>query len=364
MPCGCIVPTAHSDLQLFVDTLVPSVMTDLVNTTDTGGSLYRSGGTGGTTDAYGFTTNYVEGTGCGYWEYRQFFDDLTTNNLIGIHLVDEFNNPPQYGHSYNNFFGLQRVGIHHNVTTDPSLYYGPLGDPNEVGYTVGFRFAIYYNNGTVWLWQNVQGTTDTDNFEPTSISTMFTGLATDRRWRVIAYVVPAIVEGAHTPLISESFSIDADICGAAIWTLPPLGWAASSDDVPHIAATVKVGTGNGSEWWYIPQLSDSGVELRTKTVKDPYVIGKITNGRIRGYRFDVGQEIDIAGMEDDTRLTGASNSLPIAETDHVAQCPMVRMNLKNASMHTMRISGDGRGQTTRDRVDQICYQVATQGVRR
>jgi len=138
-------------------------------------------------------------------------------------------------------------------------------------------------------------------------------------------------------------------------------------DTPVIttsASTMRFDAGLGSRYWLIPQLSDSGQELRTKVVKDPYVIGKCTNMTIRGYRFDVGQAINVQAMEDGERLAGASRALPVPDTTEVTQSPMRKMNLANASMHTMRIEGDDTGQETRDRIDQICYQIGGQGVRR
>lgn len=153
----------------------------------------------------------------------------------------------------------------------------------------------------------------------------------------------------------------------AIWELPALEWTAeilSSVVVPPTATTQRFDAGLGSRYWLLLQLSDSGDELRSKTVKDPYVIAKSTNQTIRGYRVDVGREIDVQAMEDGDRLSGASRALSIPDTSHVVQCPMRKMSLSNASMHTMRIEGDDTGQSTRDRIDQITYQIARQGVRR
>lgn len=130
------------------------------------------------------------------------------------------------------------------------------------------------------------------------------------------------------------------------------------------SSTMRFDAGNGSEWWLLAQLSDSGQELRSKVVKDPYIIGRTTNGHLRVYRFDVGQEIDIEAMEDDERLSGASRSRPIPDKSEVTQSAMIKTNVTNASMHTIRVSGDDTDQPVRDRLDQICYQIAQQGVRR
>jgi len=138
-------------------------------------------------------------------------------------------------------------------------------------------------------------------------------------------------------------------------------------DTPVIttsASTMRFDAGLGSEWWVLAQLSDSGNELRSKSVKAAYVIGKVTNANLRVYRFDVGQEIDVQGMEDDERLVGATRALPLTDTANVAQSARKQINVTNGVMHTIRVSGDDTGLENRDRLDQLTYEVAIQGVRR
>ncbi len=170
------------------------------------------------------------------------------------------------------------------------------------------------------------------------------------------------------PVVTPAAPLGVPSCGDTVtWDLPALEWSATGTVTPAsgpASPTMRFDAGVGSLWYVIPQLSDSGNELRSKTVKDPYVIGRTTNGAVRGYRFDVGQEIDVQAMEDDERLNGASRSLSIPDKSHVTQSPMRKMNLSNAVMHTIRVSGDDTGQTVRDRIDQITYQIAQQGVRR
>ena len=128
--------------------------------------------------------------------------------------------------------------------------------------------------------------------------------------------------------------------------------------------TMRFDAGLGSEWWVLAQLSDSGNELRTKAIKAAYVIGKVTNAQLRVYRFDVEQEIDVQAMEDDERVQGATREQSLRDTSHVTQSARKQLNVTNAVMHTIRVSGDDRNQTTRDRIDQITYEQAIQGVRR
>lgn len=154
---------------------------------------------------------------------------------------------------------------------------------------------------------------------------------------------------------------------SAEWPLAPLGWSAvgTVQGPPVFEATGRrFGAGNGSSWWVIPQLTDSGDELRTKNIKAAYIIGKTTNGAMRVYRYDVGQEVIVRNMELDERVKGATRSIAIADKEHVAQSRRQQVNVTEAVMSTIRISGNGTGETIRDRVDQITYEVDQQGVRR
>lgn len=365
----CIVPTEHADLQPYVDALVPSTMTDLVNTLDVGGSLYRDGGVGGTNDAYGFTTNYVEGTGCAYWEYRQFFDDLTTNNLINVWLTseDEEANLYGYGHSFNLFFGLQRVGWHHALIQDTTLYYGPiLPCCTEVGYTVGFRFSIYYNNGNVWLDQNSQGATDTEQWEAISGGGQPWIVDNTKRWRLRVGVVPAEGALAHSPLISETIVAPSNICATGLWSLPPLEWTAEATvteapPVPSVG-TFRFDSGIGSQYYLVPPVTDSGNELRSKTLKAMRATGKKTNVSMKAYGYDINDSIDTDALEAGTGSSTTAQSLP--DSTEVTQSPRKPINVKNAVLSTVRLEGDDRGETTRDRIDEIVVEQAIQGVRR
>jgi len=370
--CGCIVPVVpdtHAILQPYVEALVPSALTDLVNTGDVGGSLYRTGGTGGTEDAYGFTTNYVAGTGCGYWEYRQFFDDLTTNNNIFVFLIDEFgNNSSRYGHLFNNFFGLQRVGKMAAGVPAASLFYGPTnGDPDQVGRTVGFRFCIYYDNGSLWLSQNVQNTTDTNDFENIFAGdAYYTGLPTDRRYRIKIEVVPDIAEMAHSPLISETIPEPSDVCVSGTWNIPPFTWAATATvrNPPPLPAvnTVRFDEGTGSSWYLIPPVTDSGNELRSKVVKSMRATGRLSNASMKAYAYDINDEINVADLEAGTNATTRAQDLP--DSTQVAQSPRKQINAKNAVLHTVRLEGDDTGQAERNEIHEIVAEIADEGVRR
>jgi len=128
--------------------------------------------------------------------------------------------------------------------------------------------------------------------------------------------------------------------------------------------TQVFGRGIGSNWWVVPQLTDSGEELRSKTMKTITVTGKVTNCTVQGYGYDVGQEVKVSDLEDGVRINGATRALPVPNTVNVAQSARQPINVKNAVMTTMRIAGNDRGQATRDQIDQITAEMAIQGVRR
>jgi hypothetical protein len=138
-------------------------------------------------------------------ECRQFFDDVKGNETIFMVLEDEFGTANRYGWLFQNGIQDFRRSAYHGSTSDFPIYYGPAGgpaDPDQVGYGVGYRFGIYYNNGTVTLYENTQFSNDTDDFvEPNSYQ--YPGLPTDRRWRLKVYVFPAAAD-AHSPDIVEA----------------------------------------------------------------------------------------------------------------------------------------------------------------
>lgn len=134
----------------------------------------------------------------------------------------------------------------------------------------------------------------------------------------------------------------------------------------YTATTERFDAGEGSEWYVIPQLSDSGDELRSKTVKAVRATGRFTNAAAMIYGYDVGQRIIMSDLEEGNRnpvqMVTRPQTLP--DTTEVAQSARKPVNIVNAVLHTVRLSGDDTGQAVRDRVDEIVYEVARQGVRR
>lgn len=367
MTCGCIIPTDHADLAALVNAAVPITYTGLNNTVENGsGGLVRSGGTPNTSDAYGYSSNWCEGTDCGYWEVRQFFDDPECNETIFYVIEDEFGNNNRYGWFFQNGIADFRRSPYHGTTSDFPIYYGPAGGdppPDQVGYNVGFRFGIYYNNGTVRLYENVQFTNDTNDFiDPVSYT--YAGLPTDRRWRLKIYVFPEALS-AHSNEVVEAFSTPSDACGAGEFTLPAIEFSASGTVVTSSlggTTTQRFDAGLGNSWYLIPQISDSGDNLRDKQVKAARVTGKVTDANFKMYRYGA---TDPIVMDD---LTDGTNSItgPVALTDtaNVTQSQRFQLNVPNSALHTIRVEGTWDGEGIKDRIDEIEYEVSEQGIRR
>ena len=147
-------------------------------------------------------------------------------------------------------------------------------------------------------------------------------------------------------------------------------WAPNGD-VPPPVVTPRVESfrfdgGTGSAYYIVPQLSDSGQELRSKTIKAVRVTGRLTSASAMVYGYDVGQAIIMADLEDGVRTDTHSVTRPqtFPDTTHVTQTARKPVNVANAVLHTMRLEGDDTGNATRDRIEEIVYEVAIQGVRR
>jgi hypothetical protein len=168
------------------------------------GELVRDGGTPGTNDSWARSEFLVDGDSCARWEIRTFFDRPETNNDIYFVIEDELGGANKYGWHLTNETVDFRMGARHGVTQDFEVYYGPQGvdDLNQVGYNVGFRFGIHYDNGTVTLYRNQQWATNTDNLvEPSS----FSGLDTTKQWRLRVFVFSA--SGVATPAFETNGSL-------------------------------------------------------------------------------------------------------------------------------------------------------------
>lgn len=120
--------------------------------------------------------------------------------------------------------------------------------------------------------------------------------------------------------------------------------------------------GGGVEWWIVPQLTDSSIELRDKVIKAVRVTGLVADADVKVYTYGPSDPVVVSDLEDGVNSVTGAVALP--DTTNVAQSPRLTVNCPNAMLSTVRVAGvwDGTGQ--RQRVDEILYELAQQGVRR
>lgn len=126
--------------------------------------------------------------------------------------------------------------------------------------------------------------------------------------------------------------------------------------------TERFDGGDGAEWYIVAPIVDSGSELRSKTVGPIHATGKLTNASFSFYTYDVEAGIDLDDLEEGANPTVG----PVAITDstQVAQTARMRVSIPNSCLHTVRIDGDDRGESVRDTLHEIVYEISHAGVRR
>lgn len=133
-----------------------------------------------------------------------------------------------------------------------------------------------------------------------------------------------------------------------------------------VTNTLRFDSGDGSNYYLVASVSDSGDELRSKTYKAVRLTGRRTNASARVYGFDVNQEIDVdeleAGTRTNTRMT--TNAQSFSDSTQVSQSQRKPVNITNAVLGTVRIEGDDTGNEDRDQIHEIVVEQAQQGVRR
>lgn len=135
----------------------------------------------------------------------------------------------------------------------------------------------------------------------------------------------------------------------------------------EVPTTTGIGTerfdsGNGTAWMVTAQISDAGNELRSKVIKSGRVTGKLTNASFRIYGYDINDPINVADIE--AGINSSTNAITLPDSTQVAQSPRKQVNVKNAVLATIRVEGDCTGEDIMDRVDEVIYEQADQGVRR
>jgi hypothetical protein len=115
-------------------------------------------------------------------------------------------------------------------------------------------------------------------------------------------------------------------------------------------------------WWIVPQLSDSGIELRDKVIKSFRATGKFTNPKFQVYGYGPQQDINVDDIEEG--VNSRTGAVVMADTTQVQQSKRFQVNVPNSMLHTVRLQGMYPGTGERDRVDEIVYEVSQQGIRR
>jgi hypothetical protein len=226
-------------------------------------------------------------------------------------------------------------------SSDSALYYGGPLNPHY------FRIAL--EEGFINLYDSFDGIDFgvTDYHYP---------IPTDRLYEVKAYIY------TPTKKVPAMTIADTSPPPTSVAYLPP--FILEGSDTVGGVGTERFDAGNGTAYYVVSQISDSGDELRSKTIKAAYVVGKKTNASIQVYGWDVKQEINMTELEDGTRINGSTAPQALPDSTDVTQSKRQPVNVKNAVVSTVRVAGDCTGEEVMDRLDSICYEVAEEGVRR
>lgn len=127
-------------------------------------------------------------------------------------------------------------------------------------------------------------------------------------------------------------------------------------------STFTFDEGLGNEYFIVLQLSDYGDELRDHLVKAFRVTGKVTNAKVKIYKYGPLENVEMSDLE--TGTNSATGAIILSDTTAVQQSRRFPVNVKNAKGSTIRIEGNWPGTGDRDRVDEVVIEAARQGVRR
>lgn len=142
-------------------------------------------------------------------------------------------------------------------------------------------------------------------------------------------------------------------CGRGPEVIPP-------DETPLGTFTIGFG-GLAINWYLIPSIADDSIELRSKVIKSVRVTGKVTGANVKVYAYQPTENIDVSDLED-----GLNSAVMVVLTDttQVVQSKRFPVNVPNAVLETVRVEGLWRGVGDPDRLDEVCWERAIQGVRR
>lgn len=172
--------------------------------------------------------------------------------------------------------------------------------------------------------------------------------------------------------IPESYNCVDGVCAdpgdgsGEFATLADCQFSGCGATVPGSVRTEVFDEGEGSEYYLVALITDSGDELRSNNVKSVRTTGRRTNASAMVYGYDVNDPINVEDLEAGVRSSTRMVTRPQAFRDStdVAQSERKPVNISNAVLWTVRLEGDDTGNEERDRIDEIVCEVAKQGVRR
>lgn len=163
----------------------------------------------------------------------------------------------------------------------------------------------------------------------------------------------------------ESTTQDMVVCGAATidGKLEYLAGGRKADN------TVAVGTyrwdtggmGASVDYYLAWAFTDSGENQRDKTIKNPNVTGKLTNASLQVHGASATESIPVANLETGTGSLTGNVSLTNAATVSLSQQIPLRVR---ANVWAARISGSSPDTGTRDRIDEVVFEVIRTGARK
>lgn len=136
------------------------------------------------------------------------------------------------------------------------------------------------------------------------------------------------------------------------------------EDTPTSAGvvTARFDAGEGSDWYIVGAVTDSGEELLSKTIKSIRVTGKVTDASMMIFGYGVKTTVSVDDLEDGAN--SSTGAILVPDSTRVVQSARLNVNVPNSVLWTVRVEGSDVGQSTRDRVDEIVVEVAESGVRR
>ena len=179
----------------------------------------------------------------------------------------------------------------------------------------------------------------------------------------------AVVEGGvddATTFLSQAVVEAAPDDATTFISQVVIEWSAG-DVVPPPPPEPSTGTfvfdeGGGVEWWIACQPSDSGAETRDKQIKSLVITGHVTDADAKIYTW--GPEVPVLVSDIENGTNSASGAVALTDTTQVTRSQRWQVNCPNAEVHLIRVAGVWDGQSPRNRIDEMQYEVAIQGVRR